>query len=197
MEEYRYIKSLREGNEEVFEFLFRKYFLKLCLYAHHYVRDNKVAEEIVEEFFVYLWDNHENIHIESNLSGYFFKSVHNRCLKYLRHEKIKRNFSKEGSYVFTERELLEPISEQIPEAYLAAKELEHTIIDALNTLPDQCRKVFELSRYEDLSYQEIADKMNISINTVKTHMKRALSTLKDALKDFLKIILIISSSLIV
>lgn len=190
MDESGIIKGLASGDESAFEQLFRKHYGRLCLYAEHYVRERAAAEEIVEEFFVYWWDNHKSVQIESNLTGYIYRSIYTRCLKYLRHEKVKQKYLEERGYIYSDRELLEPVSGEIPEAFLVMKELEEKIDEALNDLPEQCRRVFEHSRFEGLSYQDIAGKMNISINSVKTHMTRALKRLRLALKDFLLVALI-------
>lgn len=186
MDERDILNRLSQGREDAFEKVFKRYFVKLCLYAEHFIKDKSAAEEIVEDFFVCLWDNCTSLKIESNLPSYLFRAVHNRCLKYLRHENVKKKYAEmERGYLFYDREILEPVSEDIPEAFLICRELEDKIYEAISSLPDQCRKVFELSRFEDLSYKEISERMNISENTVKTHMSRALKSLRDTLKDFL------------
>jgi RNA polymerase sigma-70 factor, ECF subfamily len=185
MDEKDLIRRLHEGKEDAFEQVFRQHFLKLCLYAEHYVRDKEAAEEIVEEFFCFFWINASQIIINSSLSGYIYISIHNRCLKYLRQEKVRHKYLENGQYIFTDRELLETVSDDYPDAYLVSRELEDIIEKAINSLPDQCRKVFSLSRLEDLSYVEISDKLGISINTVKTQMARALKKMKVSLKDYL------------
>ncbi len=97
---------LLKGDESAFEFIFRKYFVKLCQYAEHYLRDKSAAEEMVEDFFVFMWDNCEKIEIESNLAGYLYRSIHNRCLKYLRHENVKQKYLEKEGYLFWIRKFL-------------------------------------------------------------------------------------------
>jgi RNA polymerase sigma-70 factor, ECF subfamily len=185
MEEKDLIHRLHDGNEDAFEHLFRKHFVKLCLYAEQYVRDKQAAEEIVEDFFCFLWGNASQIEINSSLYGYIYTSIHNRCLKYLRQEKVRQKYIESGQYIFTDKELLETVSNDYPDANLVSKELEDIINEAISSLPEQCRNVFSLSRIDNLSYCEISAKLGISLNTVKTQMTRALQKMRIRLKDYL------------
>jgi RNA polymerase sigma-70 factor (ECF subfamily) len=185
MDENELIQRLHEGKEDAFEQVFRKYFRKLCIYAEHYIIDRSVAEEIVEDFFCFMWDNCNKIKIGSSLSGYLFRSIHNSCLKHLRHEKVRKKYLESGRYIFTDRVLLEPVSDDFPEAILISKDLENEIAAAIDSLPERCRLIFSLSRFENLTYDEISDKLGISRNTIKTQMTRALQKLRVSLKDYL------------
>ncbi len=185
MDEKDLIKRLNAGDEDAFEAAFKKHFTMLSLYAEHYVRDKHIAREIVENFFCDFWENCVGIKIESNLTGYLVKSIQNRCLKYLRHEKVKQKYIESCQYLFTDRELLEPVSDDYPEALLISHELEKEISDAIESLPDKCRKIFLLNRFDNLTYRKIAEKLGISVNTVKTQMARALQKLRSHLKDYL------------
>jgi RNA polymerase sigma-70 factor, ECF subfamily len=184
-EEDTLIQRLRNGEESAFEQVFRQHFRKLCLYAEHYVKDKAAAEEIVEDFFCCFWDSCSGISIKSSLAGYLFKSIHNRCLKYLRHEKVKQQYIESRQYVMTDRECLEPVSDEIPEACLISRDLESAIAKAIGSLPCQCRQIFTLNRFEEKTYNEISEELGISVNTVKTQMTRALRKMRSNLKDYL------------
>jgi len=184
MNEEKLIKRLHAGDEDAFEAVFTKHFVKLCLYAEHYLRDKHAAREIVEDFFCNFWENCTSLTIESNLAGYLCRSIHNRCLKYLRHEKVKQKYIECSQYLFTDRELLEPVSDDYPEALLISHELEKEIRNSIDSLPDQCKKIFLLNRFENLTYREISQQLGISVNTVKTQMTRALQKLRSRLKDY-------------
>ena len=184
-DEITLIQRLRKGEEEAFELVFRQHFRKLCLYAEHYVKDKAAAEEIVEDFFCYFWDNCSELIIESSITGYLFASIHNRCLKYLRHEKVKQHYIESRQYIFTDKEYLEPVSDEIPEALLISQDLETAIGRAILSLPEQCRKIFLLNRFEEKTYLEISEQLGISINTVKTQITRALQKIRLSLKDYL------------
>lgn len=185
MDEKELINRLHAGDEDAFEDVFSKHFGKLCLYAEHYVWEKHVAREIVENFFCDFWENCTKITIESNLSGYMFASIHNRCLKYLRHEKVKQRYIESRQYQFTDSKLLEPLSDEFPEAQLILNELERDIAKAIESLPGQCRKVFMLKRFNNMTYREIADKLGITVNTVKTQMTRAMQKLRSQLREYL------------
>lgn len=189
MEEKDLIRHLRWGEEIAFETIFRKYFIKLCLYAEHHVRNHKIAEEIVEDFFCHLWDNCQSLTISSSLIGYLFKGVHNRCLNYLRDLKVRQQYLAESKYFLTDDELLTATSSDAYNSEFITRELEENISIAINALPEQCRAVFCLNRFENLTYSEIAEKLGISINTVKTQMTRALRKLRDSLKEYHVILL--------
>ena len=190
MEENELIQRLRRSEEDAFEIIFRKHFAGLSLFAEHYVRNDKVAEEIVEDFFCHLWDNCQSLSINSSLKGYLFQSIHNRCLNYIRNQKVRQQYLTDNQYFFADDELLESASPDSPNTVFIARELEDSITFAINALPEQCRAIFCLNRFENLTYLEIAEKLNISINTVKTQMARALYKLRGGLKDFLVMLLV-------
>lgn len=188
MQENELIQRLQEGKEDAFEFIFRKYFVKLCLFAEHMLKDSSAAEEIVEDFFCYLWENCKDINKITNLNGYMFRSIHNRCLKYIRHLNVKKKYGEYHQYIYSDKEILEPDYTSYPPFNLSSKELEDKIYAAIEELPDKCKTIFCLNRFENRTYNEIAKDLNISVNTVKTQMARALNKLRESMKDFLPFI---------
>ena len=184
------IQQLRKGNEDAFEHIFRQYFAKLCIYAQNILKKKEAAEEIVEDLFLHLWENCNELNITTSLQSYLFKSVYNRCLKYLRHLKVEQNYINNQQNIYIETNTDHMVSTDYPVAHLISKELEQTIEKAVFNLPEQCREVFIQQRIHDLSYQEIAEKLQISVNTVKTHMTRAMQKLRAELKEYLPIILV-------
>lgn len=184
MEENELIKQLQLGDEAAFEFIFKKHFTGLCLFAEHYVKDPIVAEEIVEDFFCHLWETGKYISINTSLRGFLYKGIYNNSLKHIRHKKVEQKYIEE-QYYFNDKEILEGASTDYPSVNLVIKELEEKITLVVDSLPDQCRKIFCMNRYENKSYQEIADNLGLSINTVKTQMVRALQKLRTELKDYL------------
>lgn len=187
MNENELIKQLQVGDEAAFEFIFRQHFTGLCLFAEHFLKDTHAAEEIVEDFFCHLWETGKYVSIETSLRGFLYKSVYNQCLKYIRHKKVEQKYTEE-QYYFNDREILEGASSDYPSVNLAIKELESKITQVIEALPDQCRKIFCMNRYENLTYQEIANHLHISVNTVKTQMGRALQKLRTELAEYLAII---------
>jgi RNA polymerase sigma-70 factor (ECF subfamily) len=154
-------------------------------FAEHFVRNHEIAEEIVEDFFCHLWDNCQAFH-QYFLKGISLRSIHNRCLNYLRDQKIRQQYIADNKYCFLDDEILGYAGQdEEPVSNLITSDLEKEISDAIDSLPEQCRAIFRMNRFESLTYTEIADRLDISINTVKTQMTRALQKLRDGLKDYL------------
>ena len=188
MNEENILHNLKLADESAFEFIFKKYFPGLCQYARGILKSHVIAEEIVEELFLSLWENAESINISTSLRSYLYKSVYNRCLKYIRHVKVENKYLGKVPYILCDEELYSSVSYEYPLENIIAKELDNEINKAIENLPDQCREIFLLHRHNDLTYPEIAKKLKISINTVKTQMARALKKMRDALKSYLSVL---------
>ena len=145
-----------------------------------YVGDIEEAKNLVHEVFISLWEKFESLPADTNYRSYLYTSVRNRSLNFIRDR--KQQFS------------IESVSEQsnaIESDALEVKELETEIELAINSLPEKCRMVFEMSRYEELKYAEIANKMGISVKTVEAQMTKALGILRKALTNFLTLLFFI------
>lgn len=185
IDEKNIIKLLNLADENAFEAVFKEFFSGLCQYAYRIVKSQAIAEEIVEDLFLHLWENAGKNDINTALRPYLYKSVYNRCLKYLRHIKVEQKYAEYSGYCLKDEEMYSTFSQDFPLANIIAKELSSDIKKAINDLPEQCREIFLLQRESELTYNEIAEKLNISINTVKTQMARALCKIRDSLKDYL------------
>jgi RNA polymerase sigma-70 factor (ECF subfamily) len=182
-QEKEIINLLKSDSEKAIKIIFEVHYEGLCSYAESILKDQFMAEEVVEQLFVYLWMNADSINILSSLKSYLFRSVHNNCLKYIdKHKNESKHFH---NYVFEDEEILSYICDDNFLSKLFANELERKLDDVLQTLPEQCRNIYFLSRYQNLSYPEIAKKLNISTGTVKTQMSRAFQKLREQLKDYL------------
>jgi len=169
--------------EANFEELFKIYFKALHAYAFTFVKDELAAEEIVQNLFLKLWEKRCDLEIHSSIKAFLYRSVYHESLNYLKHQKVKLNYQQHQLYVMKNE------SEVIPTDN--AKELERQIEKALNRLPEGCRTVFQLSRFEELKYREIADRLNISIKTVENQMGKALKRLRVELIDFLPLLFLL------
>lgn len=163
-----------------FEKLFRELFKPLCGFAMKYVGDLDEARNLVHEVFIIVWEKFDTLPPDMNYRSYLYTSVRNRSLNYLRDRKNHLSIEKVSEYKFSEEN-----------TQLEAAELEKEIELAINSLPDKCRQVFELSRMEGLKYAEIADKLGISVKTVEAQMSKALSVLRDHLGEFLTLIFVL------
>jgi RNA polymerase sigma-70 factor (ECF subfamily) len=167
--------KLKNGNKKAFESLFHKYYGYLCVYASKIISDNDAAEEIVQDFFVKLWEKREHLNIETSVNNYLFKSVKNLCLNYIQHNKIKSDYAKT---VALNAEHLVTENLDFPEPDLFEK-----IENSISSLPEKRQEIFRLSRQEGMKYHEIAKKLQISIKTVETQMGLAIKTLREMLKN--------------
>ncbi|MBE3094035.1 MAG: RNA polymerase sigma-70 factor [Actinobacteria bacterium] len=182
------INGIQKGDLAAFEELYRQYYIFLCLIAEHIVRNHSDAEEIVSDVFVRLWNIREKIDITTSIKGYLIKAVHNTSLNYL--ERFRLIHKLTDSLNNSDYEFLAWDSDY-PLGQLYEKEIMNILEQGISELPDGCRKIFILSRNEDMKYSDIADKLGISVNTVKTQMKIALARLRENLKDYLIILFII------
>lgn len=175
-------EELREGSEKALQEVFSEYYTQLCAIAYQYVGDTQVSESIAEECFVSLWEKREQILPLDNFRLYISRMVRNRSIDYLRAQRVTTvDFdSPSASCFISDSDLFEE---------LVTKDLQQIIHDTLQSLSPQCRRVFELSREENLSYREIARQLNISENTVKYHIKQALAALRDALGQYTAVLL--------
>ncbi|HEY4785859.1 MAG TPA: RNA polymerase sigma-70 factor [Bacteroidales bacterium] len=188
LSEQEILTNLTKGNETAYEFVFLTFYNELCVYALGIVRDKMAAEEIVQDVFVKLWESREQLTVKTSLKAYLYRAVHNHSINYLSHQSIKEKYA---TSVRNNVDLVSPVSADYPIANLLAQELDEKINQSLLELPEQCRAVFLLIRYHDLTYNETAVKLGISVNTVKTQLQRAISRLRESLKDYLPTVMAI------
>jgi RNA polymerase sigma-70 factor, ECF subfamily len=179
-------KALREGDITAFEMYFKNLYQPLCNYAHSFLNDRDESEEIVQATFMSVWEKRLTLNVNTSTKSYLYAMVRNACLNMLKHEKIKQKYAVEASY---RNEGYDGVMETV-----TSIELEKRISYAIEKLPEQCRLVFKLSRFEELRYQEIADQLEISVKTVENHMGKALKLMREHLKDYLPTILALLSS---
>jgi len=171
-------KKIQGGDIREFERLFAHYFEPLCLHAFTMLKDMDAAEDIVQEFFYRFWKNREAIGIKLSLNAYLFKSIRNRCLHYLEHETVKKEYESQSE---SSRES----SMNASHTELELKELKRAVEETLERLPERCSLVFKMNRFEGKKYREIAETLSISIKTVEADMGKALAEFRKTLGTFL------------
>ncbi len=176
------VDALRQGDEQVFETIFRTYYERLCNYANTILNDMDEAEEMVQSAFLTVWEKHDTLEIHTSVKSYLYRAVHNSCLNRVKHFKVRKTY---GDSVKNQTELLHDDASQD----LIGSELDAIVANAIDSLPDQCRLVFKLSRFENLTYAEIAEQLGISVKTVENHMVKALKVLREKLKDYLPVLI--------
>lgn len=172
--------------EELYKDIFDKYYVRLCYYAQTFVADFDVCKDIVQDLFVKLWEAEISQFSNEEIDKFLYRSVKNRCFDYLRKQKVRQS-----SRLFILERLLDDEEVFIPQ--LELDELAAKIEIALSELPGQTLQIFKMSRHEDKSYAEIAEEMDMSVKGVEYHMSKALAILRLQLKDYLPLIIYLSS----
>lgn len=179
------IEQLQLGNERAYQYLFDHHYPILCHLANRYIRDSFMAESIVDDCIFHLWEKREILQINKSIRQYLSASVRNRCLDYLNSQYKQKTVVLSQTPHAETAALGTFFSETNPLGKLLEKELEEKIMAAIDQLPEVCQQVFRLSRFENKSYEEIAQQLGISVNTVKYHIKRALALLHSDLSQYL------------
>ena len=171
------LERLRNGDTTAFDSIFRTWYGPLVGTAERMLRDRAVAEEIVQDVMLELWRRRETLAVDGSAQAYLFQATRNRVLNHLRHLKIEQRSEPE----------LRGDSSSTPQAdaEVTQEELGIAVQDAVRSLPDRCREVFELSRVHGLKYAEIARTLGISVKTVEAQMGKALRTLRERLAPWL------------
>ncbi len=179
------VNGIKRGDQKVFEQVFKQYYSALCRYAHSLTQETNSAEELVQQVFVGIWEIRTTLFITSSLKSYLYRAVHNKFLNNVKHEKVKSNYENYALQNY-------PTSKNSVTEKVYVNELQKKLDQSISQLPEQCRLVFTLNRYENLKYREIADALQISIKTVEAHMGKAMKILRSELADFLPLFLITS-----
>ena len=179
------ITGLIIGDEETYISLFREYYVSLCAYSRRYVGRKDVAEEIVSDTFLKIWESRASLQINTSVKSYLFQAVCNNSLNYLR--KLKKEETLDEYFMETTSENIgfASISEEIDEQSLAMESMNEKIEEAVCLLPVQQQKVFRLKRFEGKKNKEIAEILGISVKTVEMHLSKATLALRQKLKDYL------------
>lgn len=184
MNETQFTEALNKGDIKVFEEAYKLYFKPLHCYAYTMLKDELAAEEIVQNLFLKLWEKKEKIDIQTSVKAYLYKAVYFDSLNFIKHEKVKTTYQTQTAYV------MKNTKADAATDKLYHRNLEERLRTAMNDLPEQCRTVFQLSRFEELKYREIASRLGISEKTVENHMGKALRLLRLKLVDFITILVL-------
>ena len=187
------IKAFPEQREETrFEDIYLTYFSKMKYFAKEYVISEEDAENIVQDVFVELWENKEMLNMHMNLIAYLFTTIKNKCLNHLRHKLVVQETASklQEEYTISLRMNLDSL-EAFDNNLFSDQDIEKIISRALDTLSEKCRTIFIMSKIEGKKQKEIAQELNISINTIETQMGIAYKKLRIELKDYFPILLFI------
>jgi RNA polymerase sigma-70 factor (family 1) len=169
------LKGLQNGNQSAYELVFKKYYKALALKAYLILENEMEAEDLVQNLFISMWEKSQFLSVNTALKAYLFKAVHNQCLMCLR--KRKTDQQRMDEYTHT-------LDLTTDEQSLSDAAHEKMIQFALEELPAQRQKAFQLVYLEDKKYKEAATEMGLSVNSVKTHLKLAVKMLQEKLISF-------------
>ena len=174
-------------DDHAFEQLFKSHYKALHAYANVMLRDEDTAEEIVQSMFLRFWEKRSLLNIQTSIKAYLYKCVHNDSLNYIKHQTIKTKYQDYAVHSMNDHH--EPASSRVE-----LNELQSRLQEALKELPEQCRTIFQMSRFEELKYKEIAEQLGISIKTVENQMGKALKILRLKLADFVTVIVLMATT---
>lgn len=170
------IDEIKKGNRQVFKNFFNKNYEDLVIYANGYLFDKQSSEDVVQEVFIYIWEKPDKINITSSLQAYVYRMVRNRCLNFLKSLKITGNFDVlEFNISLITEHVFDSASEDDKEIVY------HQILKIVDSLPDKMQQIVRLKFLHDYKYKDIAAELDISVNTVKTQLKRAKIKITDSL----------------
>lgn len=162
------LDEISKKNEKVFKNFFDKHYKELVVYANGYLFDKDSSEDIVQEIFIYIWENAYKLNIETSLKSYLYSMVRNKCLNYLKSIKLTDSFE---LLDFNINLITEHVFNSTTEE--DKKIVYHQILKIIDTLPEKMQQVVKLKFLHNYKYSEIASELDVSVNTVKTQLKRA------------------------
>jgi RNA polymerase sigma-70 factor (ECF subfamily) len=178
------ILRIKKGDEKAFELLVDNYYYRLYRFVGGYIDQEEDCKEIVQESFVKIWLNRKELESWRNLEGFLFTIARNLCLDYLKHLKIVNQHNK---YIMSElykKSNFRSLSDDSLRE-LIIKETRGEIDKAINSLPEQCKRIFKMHRFEEKKYHEIAEELGISVKTVDNQISKALKILREKLRSHL------------
>ncbi len=185
--EQQLFERLRNDDEAAFKVLFNDFYSKLYYFVFEFIPFKDTAENIVQDTLVTLWNKRKELKDDSNLTSYLFTVAKNNALKKLRDKKYSQKLFTNTIDV-GELDLNAETLSTVDTSVCAFMDIEQIIQETLAGLPPQCRKVFELSRFQEMKNREIAEELNISVKTVEKHISKGIKTFKVALKDYLPLV---------
>ena len=176
----KHIQEVKSVDTATFEQLFTDHYDPLYRYCQTMVKDQNDTEDIVQSVFLDLWHDRSKLVIHTSFKAYLYKAVYFRCMNKIKHDKVASKYSNTitntESTAVTDTLIIQEIADKIKET--------------IESLPEQCRKIFSMSRMDGLRYNEIAEKLNLSPKTIENQMGKALKTMRVALSEYIQIIVI-------
>ncbi len=166
---------MKGGDSTAFKRLFEFYQEGLFWYCLKLLRDDKLAEDVLQEVFLRLWRNRENIAVDKSVKSYLYTAAHNLSLNTIRNNRLAQEKLRKLNP--------SPVENLDPHLLASGEQLKEELVRAIEQLPPKAREVFKLSRENGMSYKEIGEELNIGIKTVETHIGNALKSIRSHLKN--------------
>jgi RNA polymerase sigma-70 factor (ECF subfamily) len=171
------LELIKKGNHGAWEFLIDQYHSPLYHYVIRFIRNHEVTEELLQDVFLIFWKKKDTIFINISLKAYLFRAARNHALNFLKRDQFEKKYQQTLEIQLTE---LHNQTEEL----IDYNELEQAIARAIESLPEPCKEIFRLSRFEGLTYKEIAEMLDIPVRTVHYQIGLALKELRTQLKPF-------------
>lgn len=179
-----WIELIQDGDERAFELLFKEYYKPLTRFAWRYVKCKAIAEGLVQDIYSDIWENREKLDLEGSIRPYLYKVVRNHSLNYLKHKEVQRKYDPQWM-----------AQKEVPMVVYRdkkrEKQIQEAIEQAIEELPERSKMTYKLHRHDGLTYQEIADVMDVSVKTVESQMTRTLKLLRERLAYLLPVLIVI------
>jgi len=181
-------KQLKMGDEASFKVIYNTYVPRLYYFIFEYVPFADIAENIIQDTLMTLWDKKAELADDTNLGAYLFTVAKNNCLYKLRDQRYKQKLFESSDVDGSELKANLDALSSLDTSSFAFTEIEQIIEETLSQLPPQCRNIFYMSRFDDKKNKEIAEELGISIKAVEGHITKALKLFRTTLKDYLPIV---------
>ncbi len=187
---YQEDRPITMSVKENFDSIYVNNFSRLFLFAKEYVLFDEEAENIVQDIFLMLWEKRDALRVDVSLTAYLFTLVKNKCIDFLRHRMVEQMYSENVKHEYNEELNVKLFAlESFDHNFSSEEDIEILLRNAIDKLPERCRLIFIKSRIEGKKYKEIAEELNLSVNTVEGQISIALKKLREELKDYLPLLL--------
>ena len=177
MNENILIEGLRKQDKVIFDFVFNYYYSGLCAFSMRFLNDREATEDLVQDFFVFLWSEGSRLQVNTSLKAYLFTAIKNRCLDTRRHTSVRERYT---NYFLSHSSEIDDSAEFM----FVESELRAVIQRSIEKLTPRCREIYEMNRVKGLSNQVISEKLNISKRTVELQISIALKIIRMELADY-------------
>lgn len=176
------IRGIIQGDREVFKKVYFKYYDMLFHLCMEYTQSVHIAQEFVQDTFLKLWEIRTKINAETNMGNFLYTIAKNKCLNYLRDQQTILRAQKNRDYL--EKQLSIEALHEVGDQWIQFRELKVLIEKTIEEMPEDIKQIFIMSRFEEMKYKEIAEKLNISVKTVESKISKALTILRKVIEDY-------------